>query len=89
MNPEDDNRRELLLLVQIQVTCWSYDENCKDWFKAQGKQNIERLRGAVEKTPKGGGGVSHNPNFPYQKILRIFGKREGEGSHPIQKGFIM
>ena len=36
---------------------------------------------------KGGGGVSENPKFPYQKKLRFFWHKGG-GSHPIQNGFI-
>ena len=35
LNPEDDNARGLLLLVQIQDT-WLYDEHCEQWFTAQG-----------------------------------------------------
>ena len=37
---------------------------------------------------KGGGGVSENPKFPYQKKLRFFWQKGGGGPHPIQKGFI-
>ena len=56
---------------------------------------MQQLRGGIkkncffssEKLRKGGGGVSPNPKFPYQKKLRFFWKRGG-GSHLFQKGVI-
>ena len=44
-----------------------------------------------EKLRKGGRGVSPNPKFPYQKILRFFWIffSKGGGSHLFQKGVII
>ena len=57
-------------------------------------------RGGIKKTvfffrknsERGGGGVSQNPKFPYQKKLRffwIFYFKKGGGSHLFQKGVII
>ena len=63
-------------------------------------QDMRRsIRGGIKKNfffqenpRRGGGGVSPNPKFPYQKILRffwIFFFKRGGGSHLFQKGVII